>query len=41
LDSLSDASVIATHGEVGHVCDFLFDDLTWKIGYLDVELRIG
>lgn len=39
LEALCDASVIATDGEIGHVYNFLFDDQTWLIRYVVVDVR--
>jgi hypothetical protein len=39
LETLWDASVIATGGEIGHVCNFLFDDQSWMIRYAVVDVR--
>jgi uncharacterized protein YrrD len=38
LEDLNGASVIATDGEMGKVCNFLFDDQSWNIRYLVVEV---
>ena len=38
LDDLIDAEVIATDGEIGRVRNFFFDDQTWTIRYLVVEV---
>jgi len=38
LDDLLDAAVIAKDGEIGKVRNFLFDDRTWIIRYLVVEI---
>jgi uncharacterized protein YrrD len=38
LESLTGSSVIATDGEMGRVSDFLFDDQSWMIRYLAVEV---
>ena len=32
------ASVIATDGEIGRICNFLFDDESWKIRYCVVDV---
>ncbi len=37
LNALTGASIIATDGEMGSVCNFLFDDQTWTVRYLVVE----
>lgn len=37
LGHLSDASVTATDGDIGHIKDAFFDDHTWTIRYLVVE----
>lgn len=29
--------ILATDGEIGHVCDFLIDDVTWAVRYLIVD----
>ena len=39
LEALWDSSVIATDGEIGHVCNFLFDDQSWMIRYAVVDVR--
>jgi hypothetical protein len=39
LESLVGASVVATDGEIGHISDFLFDDRSWDIRYLVVDVR--
>jgi hypothetical protein len=39
LDSLNESSVIATDGEIGKVRNFLFDDQTWTVRYLVVDVR--
>ena len=38
LEDLTDASVIATDGEIGKVRNFLFDDQSWTIRYLIVDV---
>jgi uncharacterized protein YrrD len=38
LQDLTGASVIATDGEIGKVCNFLFDDQSWMIHYLVVDV---
>jgi uncharacterized protein YrrD len=38
LESLIGSSVIATDGEIGTVRNFLFDDESWKIRYLVVDV---
>src|SRR5664280_1410478 len=39
LQALVDHRVIATDGEIGSVRDFLFDDQTWAIHYLVVDVK--
>ena len=39
LGPLTGSRVIATDGEIGKVTDFLFDDQSWTIGYLVVDVR--
>ncbi|HEY1755295.1 MAG TPA: PRC-barrel domain-containing protein [Bryobacteraceae bacterium] len=39
LESLNESSVLATDGEIGRVCNFLFDDQSWTIRYLVVDVR--
>ena len=39
LQTLVEHRVIATDGEVGSVRDFLFDDQTWTIHYLIVDVK--
>ena len=39
LQTLVDHRVIATDGEIGSVRDFLFDDQTWAIHYLVVDVK--
>jgi len=39
LESLDGSSVIATDGEMGKVCNFLFDDQSWTVRYLVVDVR--
>ena len=39
LETLWDACVIAADGEIGRVCNFLFDDRTWTIRYAVVDIR--
>jgi sporulation protein YlmC with PRC-barrel domain len=39
LQTLVEHSVIATDGEIGSVRDFLFDDQTWTIHYLVVDVK--
>lgn len=39
LGSLSEACVLAADGEIGRVYDFLFDDQTWMVRYLAVDVR--
>ena len=36
---MKDASVAATDGEIGQVCNFLFDDQSWMIRYLVIDVR--
>jgi hypothetical protein len=38
LKALTGSSVIATDGEIGTVRNFLFDDISWTIRYLVVEV---
>jgi hypothetical protein len=38
LGDLMGASVIATDGEIGRICNFLFDDESWKIRYCVVDV---
>ena len=38
LETLTGSSVIAMDGEMGSVSDFLFDDQSWMIRYLAVEV---
>lgn len=38
LETLTGAAVIATDGEMGSVRNFLFDDLSWTIRYLVVDV---
>lgn len=38
LETLTGSSVIATDGEMGSVSDFLFDDQSWMIRYLAVDV---
>jgi uncharacterized protein YrrD len=38
LEDLTGASVIATEGEIGKVCNILFDDQSWVIRYLVVDV---
>jgi hypothetical protein len=38
LGDLMGASVIATDGEIGRICNFLFDDELWKIRYCVVDV---
>lgn len=40
LESLHESSVIATDGKIGKVRDFLFDDQSWTIRYLVVDVRM-
>lgn len=37
IDALENYSIQGTDGEVGRVCDFLFNDASWAIRYLVVE----
>ena len=37
LDEMRGFSIQATDGEIGHVEDFYFDDMTWTIRYLVVD----
>ena len=39
LEILTGSRVIATDGEIGKVTDFLFNDQSWTIGYLVVDVR--
>ncbi len=39
LNPLTGSSLIATDGELGTVRNFLFDDQSWLIRYLVVEVR--
>lgn len=39
LQDLNGARVIATDGTIGKVADFLFDDRSWTIRYLVVDVR--
>ena len=39
LQDLNGAGVIATDGTIGRVLDFLFDDRSWTIRYLVVDVR--
>jgi len=39
LVDLFDVAVAATDGEIGKVCNFLFDDLSWTIRYVVVDVR--
>jgi uncharacterized protein YrrD len=39
LQTLTGSRVIATDGEIGKVTDFLFNDQSWKIDYLVVDVR--
>jgi uncharacterized protein YrrD len=39
LEALSGGSVLATDGEIGHVRNFLFDDRTWIVRYVVVDVR--
>jgi hypothetical protein len=38
LGDLIGASMIAIDGELGRICNFLFDDQSWKIRYLVVDV---
>jgi uncharacterized protein YrrD len=38
LEDLIGVSVIATNGEIGKICNFLFDDQSWTIRYLVVDV---
>ena len=38
LDTLPGSSVIATDGEIGYIRNFLFDDQSWTIRYLVVDV---
>ena len=38
LGDLIGASMIATDGEIGRICNFLFDDRSWNIRYLVVDV---
>jgi uncharacterized protein YrrD len=38
LKTLTGSSVIATDGEIGTVRNFLFDDISWTIHYLVVDV---
>jgi hypothetical protein len=39
LEDLTGASLVATDGEIGKVLNFLFDDHSWRIRYLIVDVR--
>ena len=39
LESMNEALVIASDGEIGRVQNFLFDDQSWTIRYLVVDVR--
>jgi uncharacterized protein YrrD len=39
LRNLVDARVIAKDGRIGRVCDFLFDDQSWNVGYIVVSVK--
>jgi uncharacterized protein YrrD len=39
LETMTGSRVIATDGEIGKVTDFLFNDQSWTIGYLVVDVR--
>ncbi len=39
LKTLTGSVVVATDGEIGKVTDFLFNDQSWTIGYLVVDVR--
>jgi hypothetical protein len=41
LEDLISTSVNATDGEIGKVCNFLFDDQSWMIRYLVVMWEVG
>lgn len=36
-ENVTGYNIQATNGEIGHVCDFIFDDQTWQIGCLVVD----
>jgi hypothetical protein len=36
---MSGYQIQATDGEIGHVVDFVIDDITWAIRYLIVDIR--
>lgn len=38
LEDLMGASMIAMDGEIGKICNFLFDDQSWKIRYCVVDV---
>jgi hypothetical protein len=38
LETLTGSSVIATDGEIGRICNFLFDGQSWEIRYLVVDV---
>lgn len=38
LQDLFGASIFATDGEIGRICNFLFDDQSWMIRYLVVDV---
>jgi PRC-barrel domain len=38
LEDLIGASVAATGGEIGRICNFLFDDQSWLVRYLVVDV---
>lgn len=39
LNALMGASIVATDGEIGKAHDFLFDDQSWTVRYLIVDVR--
>ena len=39
LEMLTGVSVLAVDGEIGNVCNFLFDDRTWDIRYVVVDVN--
>lgn len=39
LEDLNDASVHAVDGAIGRVCNILFDDRSWTVRYLVVDVR--
>lgn len=39
LEDLIDAPIVATDGEMGKVSNFLFDDQSWTVRYLVIDVR--